>query len=287
VTRGFHDGELAVQREAGVVLQAGRLEGMLAPADLSGGAGGFLAKQTFAALTARDGDGVLWTSPLAAPAGFLQGHGEVLRIVAVPGDGDPLQDLPVGQQVGLIAIDFSARRRIRINGRLAVANGGALEVQVDQAYGNCPQYIHRQVPAAAGTSSVERGNSMPPAARQLVAAADTFFLGTTHPTRGNDASHRGGPPGFVRVVSPSRLWWPDFPGNNMFNSFGNLAVDDEAALLFPDFASGTTVQLSGTAQLSWTQPGAPGDDGGVGRRVDFVARDVITRTSADKTSQQS
>lgn len=85
---------------------------------------------------------------------------------------------------------------------------------------------------------------MTSAAQILVAGADTFFLGTTHPTRGNDASHRGGPPGFVRVTSPTTLWWPDFPGNNMFNSFGNLAVDDEAALLFTDFTTGATVQMS-------------------------------------------
>ena len=155
-------------------------------------------------------------------------------------------------------------------------------VDVDQAYGNCPQYIHRHdvdasVLAPAGAPGFEHGTALTPAAQALVAGADTFFLGTTHPTRGNDASHRGGPAGFVRVTSPTQLWWPDFPGNNMFNSFGNLAVDDEAALLFSDFATGATVQMSGTARLQWTQPGEPGDDGGVGRRVEFSAASVVTR----------
>jgi hypothetical protein len=55
----------------------------------------------------------------------------------------------------------------------------------------------------------------------------------------------------------------------MFNSFGNLAVDDEAALLFIDFASGAALHVTGTAQVRWTDPGASGDEGGVGRRVAF------------------
>lgn len=55
----------------------------------------------------------------------------------------------------------------------------------------------------------------------------------------------------------------------MFNSYGNLAVDDEAALLFLDFETGATLHVSGTAYVRWTTPGAAGDDGAVGRNVAF------------------
>lgn len=281
---GFHEGELATQRLAGVEADAKRLERMLDPGSLSAGAAKFLALQSFAALTARDRDGVLWTSPLVAPPGFLQGDGAVLRIAAEPRAGDPLRQMPVDQQVGLIAIDFAGRRRMRLNGFLGARDEareeGGLVVAVDQAYGNCPQYIHRRavdVPtlSAAHSGDVTRRSALDLAAQEMITAAGTFFLGTTHPTRGSDASHRGGPPGFVRVDSPTQLWWPDYPGNNMFNSFGNLAVDDEAALLFVDFASGASVQLSGTAQVQWTAPGSPGDDGGVGRRVVVTVKSVV------------
>ena len=61
----------------------------------------------------------------------------------------------------------------------------------------------------------------------------------------------------------------------MFNSFGNLAVDDSAALLFLDFADGRALQVSGTAVLEWTDPGAAGDDGGTGRRVRFSPEAVV------------
>ncbi len=280
---GFHEGEVTTQRRAGVESHAKRLEKMLDPTGLSKGATQFLASQRFVALTARDREGVLWTSALSAEPGFLRGDGDRLQILAEPREGDPLHAMPIGQQVGLIAIDFPTRRRMRINGILADADADAdamgLTVQVDQAYGNCPQYIHRhQVNAAAITATSDnprRTTSLTAADQAMIVASDTFFLGTTHPTRGSDASHRGGPAGFVRVEAPGRLWWPDYPGNNMFNSFGNLAVDDEAALLFIDFETGATLHVSGTARVRWTSPGADGDDGGVGRRVEFSVGAVV------------
>jgi hypothetical protein len=83
----------------------------------------------------------------------------------------------------------------------------------------------------------------------LIGGADTFFLGTVHPSRGADASHRGGTPGFVRVEG-GQLWWPDYRGNNMFNSFGNLEVDKTAALLFVDFEKSARACTSPERRLS-------------------------------------
>lgn len=270
-----------MQRRAGVEAEAGRLESMLDSSGLSQGAARFLASQPFAALTGRDDNDVLWVSPLAAPPGFLRGHEGLLHVSASPRDGDPLHEIQTGQQVGLIAIDFATRRRLRINGELVGADHASMSVRVDQAYGNCPKYIHRRLIDVAGLNAAaskrpRRATHLDSSDQAMIATADTFFLGTSHPTRGTDASHRGGPAGFVRVDSPDRLWWPDFPGNNMFNSFGNLAVDDEAALLFLDFDTGATLHVSGTAHVRWTTPGAAGDDGAVGRNVAFSVGAVAT-----------
>jgi predicted pyridoxine 5'-phosphate oxidase superfamily flavin-nucleotide-binding protein len=290
-TTGFHEGELATQRRAGVEADAKRLETMLDSPQLSAGAAKFLASQRFTAMTGRDHNGVLWTSPLAAPSGFLHGEDRLLRISAVPRKGDPLYRLPIGQQVGLIAIDFDARRRMRINGTLVYADDAGLAVRIDQAYGNCPQYIHRRDPnvsmLAATPVDARHARQLDPADQAVVTASDTFFLGTTHPTRGSDASHRGGTAGFVRVNSPQRLWWPDYPGNNMFNSFGNLAVDDEAAVLFVDFATGATLHVSGSARVQWTPLSAAGDDGGVGRRVAFSIDEVVALGSTHTPNSES
>ena len=175
----------------------------------------------------------------------------------------------------MIAVEFATRRRVRLNGTLTEASDGKLTVEVEQAYGNCPQYIQQRLLAPTDASQqtdpgqARRGTALDAADIQLIRSADTFFLGTTHPERGTDASHRGGTPGFARVEG-GRLWWPDYPGNNMFNSFGNLAVNPEAALLFIDFDAGVTLHLSGTARIEWGQPGAPGDDGRTGRRGRFA-----------------
>jgi predicted pyridoxine 5'-phosphate oxidase superfamily flavin-nucleotide-binding protein len=280
---GFHEGELAVQRRAGVSADAARLVTMLDEPDLDGGAHRFLAARTFGVLAARDRHGSLWSTPLTGSPGFLDGNGTTLDVRAVPRPGDPLADLPLGQPVGVLAIEFAIRRRLRVNGTLVSRGDGGLRLSVEQAFGNCPQYIQQRTVEPMTTGSNGHGwavgTELTPAQAEIVRAADTFFLGTTHPRRGTDSSHRGGAPGFVRVDAGT-LWWPDYPGNNMFNSFGNLAVDPSASMLFVDFGTGTTLHLSGTAELEWTAPGSPGDDGGTGRRVRFTPEHIVQPVDA-------
>jgi uncharacterized protein len=258
---GFHPGELDVQRRAGVSDDAARLAGMLRPADLDGGPARFLAQREFAVLTARDNTGTLWTSPLLGPAGFLDAHGTTLDVHTTPATTDPLHALPPGQPVGLLAIEFAIRRRMRVNGTLTDVEPRNLRIDAEQAFGNCPSYIRPRlievVPDAGPTGPATAGTTLTPTQTALIHSADTFFLGTAHPTRRADASHKGGTAGFVRIDGPE-LWWPDYAGNNMFNSMGNIAVNPEAALLFVDFATGATVQLSGRAELWWTAPGDTG-----------------------------
>ncbi|WP_326570914.1 pyridoxamine 5'-phosphate oxidase family protein [Actinacidiphila glaucinigra] len=283
---GFHEGELAVQRRAGVAQEAARLRGMLDPPHLGGGVSRFLADRDLAVLGARDEDGRLWVSPLTGTPGFLSTRRDAVRVETRPRAGDPLAGLPSGGAAALIVIDLASRRRLRLNGTLAAADDTGFELAVDQAYGNCPQYIQQRLlgPAPAGgpggedtpAAGARPADRLDAAQAAMVGRADTFFLGTAHPERGADVSHRGGPPGFVRVTDDGGLWWPDYPGNNMFNSLGNLASDPAAALLFVDFATGTTLQLSGTAAVDWTAPGAPGDDGSTGRRVRFTPRHAAT-----------
>jgi predicted pyridoxine 5'-phosphate oxidase superfamily flavin-nucleotide-binding protein len=267
----FHEGELAVQRRAGVGGEAAQLARMLGPAELHGGFARFLQARTFAALTARDGGGRLWISPLTGPAGFLEPTSPTtLQVHAAPLAGDPLERIAAGQPAGLLAIEFASRGRVRINGTLAAVGGGGLTIDVAQAYGNCPKYISprvlERVPVAG--EPVRHGSDLAAADIELIRRADTFLIGTTHPVRGNDASHRGGPPGFVQVDADG-ISWPDFPGNNLFNTLGNLEIDPTAALLFADFATGRTLQLSGRARVEWVA------DDVSDRRVRFVPEAVV------------
>ena len=66
-----------------------------------------------------------------------------------------------------------------------------------------------------------------------------------------DASHRSGDRGFVQVVSDTRLAFPDYAGNNHFNTIGNLLRDPRAGFLFVDFATGSLLQLTGQAEIDW------------------------------------
>ncbi|HTY32786.1 pyridoxamine 5'-phosphate oxidase family protein [Mycobacterium sp.] len=277
---GFHGGELATQRQAGVEAEAARLTPMMARGELRAGMAAFLSEAIFAAIAARDTAGRLWTSPLLGPPGFLRAASPTtLEIRTSLPSADPLHGLSDGQPVGVIAMNFLIRRRARINGRLT-STQGALTIDVDQAYGNCPQYIQQRRIRVGETSEDSRvplysGNTLRQGDIRLIEVADTFFFGTTHATSGNDASHRGGPRGFVHVAR-GQLWWPDYPGNNMFNSLGNLSADPTAALLFLDFHAGIALQLSGTAAVRWSERGAAGDDGQTGRRVHFVPQRVIS-----------
>lgn len=274
----FHEGELTVQQRAGVTAEAARLSGMLADPSLDGGIGRFLAQRDLAVLTARDGAGRLWTSPLVGPPGFLDGADTRLAIHTGPADPDPLHGLPPGQPVGLIAVDFERRRRARVNGTLTVAEPTELVVAVEQAYGNCPRYIRPRHLEPAGTPSppgrARWSTSLTDSHRDALRTTSTLFVGTVHPERGADASHRGGAPGFVRADG-NRIWWPDYPGNNMFNTLGNLAVDDSAAVLVLDFARGSTLHLSGRAVVEWSPPGSAADEGGTGRRVTFLPQWIV------------
>jgi predicted pyridoxine 5'-phosphate oxidase superfamily flavin-nucleotide-binding protein len=277
---GFHAGELAVQHRAGVAAQAARLARMLEPVELDGGIARFLADRTFAALTGRDDGGRLWITPLTGSPGFLNVTSPTTLEVGVElPAGDPLYGRPAGQPVGLVVVEFAARRRVRVNGTLIQTGPRGLVITVEQAYGNCPQYIQQRVLVPehrdqAEAGDVRCGRALAAEDIELIRGADTFFLGTTHPERGSDASHRGGQPGFVRVDG-DQLWWPDYAGNNLFNSFGNLAVDPETALLFLDFTSGRTLQLTGVAEIEWGEPGRPGDDGHTGRRVHFTLERLV------------
>lgn len=277
---GFHSGELAVQEQAGVSSQAGRLSTMVGRGQLRAGTADFLGSARLAVLTARDPDGTLWSSPLFGEPGFLSAtDSDTLHIDGRLPEADPLSNMPSGQLAGVIVIDFATRRRWRINGMVTTSPAGGIDLEVDQSYGNCPKYItKRTLGTQTGSLGLQRnpifaGDILRAEDRRLVQRADTFFLGTTHPTSGSDTSHRGGPAGFVTAVH-DRLWFPDYAGNNLFNSLGNIAVDPSTALLFIDFVTGTTLQLSGEAALTWDD-GGPADEVHTGRGVTFTPRHVV------------
>ena len=120
----------------------------------------------------------------------------------------------------------------------------------------------------------------------FIAGADTFFIASRaaqldqeDSSHGLDVSHRGGRPGFVRVVSPNELCFPDFSGNLLFNTLGNLQVDARAGLLFIDFQSGRMLHIIGRARIGWDVPETARSQG-IERLIFLDIQCVVTREHA-------
>ena len=80
-----------------------------------------------------------------------------------------------------------------------------------------------------------------------------------------DASHRGGEPGFVELLEESTLSIPDYPGNHMFNTLGNLSLEPRAGVTFLDFETGRVLMATGTATIEFARPGNEQATGGTNR----------------------
>ncbi len=101
--------------------------------------------------------------------------------------------------------------------------------------------------------------------RALIQMADTFFVASAHPQRGVDASHRGGPPGFVNLLDERTLRITDYVGNSMFNTLGNFSANPRAGLIFLDFDRSRTLQMIGRPEILWDQDDAGSETGGTRR----------------------
>ena len=88
----------------------------------------------------------------------------------------------------------------------------------------------------------------------FISQASMFFLATADAEGQPDVSYKGGLPGFVRVVDEQTLAFPDYDGNGMFKSLGNIVVNPKVGLLFIDFESPYRMRVSGTASISDDDP---------------------------------
>ena len=91
--------------------------------------------------------------------------------------------------------------------------------------------------------------------KSFIEAAEFFFLATASPDGQPDCSFKGGPKGFVRVVAPDLLAWPDYDGNGMFKSLGNITSNPSVGMLFISFGEKPRrVRVNGRAVVSTNDP---------------------------------
>jgi predicted pyridoxine 5'-phosphate oxidase superfamily flavin-nucleotide-binding protein len=91
--------------------------------------------------------------------------------------------------------------------------------------------------------------------KDFIESCPFFFLATADAEGQPDCSFKGGAPGFVRVVTPSLLVYPDYDGNGMFKSLGNVRVNPHVGLLFITMGEKPRrLRVNGTAELSFDDP---------------------------------
>jgi len=256
----WHQGEVALQQQAGVAERMAEVGQRVIRDHMPDQHRDFYAQLPFIVAGSVDAHGDAWVTLLEGQPGFMfSPNATTLNIEARPHQGDPTAaGMHDGAPVGLLGIELHTRRRNRMNGVLH-AIGGGFRIEVEQSFGNCPRYIQLRDfhfahdPAEPYHGEVETLIALDDAARATLAAADTFYV-ATYAERQVDASHRGGKPGFVRVSEDGLLTIPDFNGNLFFNTLGNIHQNGKAGLLFVDYASGDTLQMSGDAEVILDSP---------------------------------
>lgn len=251
----YHRGEIEVQEKSSLRDEASRVSKIIRE-DMPEVAARFIAQQIMLIVGLMDENGFVWASVVYGEPGFVKALDKhTLSVSSLPQQSDPLfAGIEAGNTIGILAIEFATRKRMRVNGRITQVYEDGFEVETREVYSNCPKYIQSRTFIDFKTM-----NRMEPASStqldkdqvEMIRRSDTFFIATHHLERGADASHRGGLPGFVQVVDTRTLVIKDYTGNAMFNTLGNVVENPQTGLLFLDFEAGDLLQINGEASVQW------------------------------------
>ncbi|KAI1932584.1 hypothetical protein LOZ65_000573 [Ophidiomyces ophidiicola] len=249
------------------------------------GGGYFVQTTPLIAIGTLDKDGLPWTTVLGGLAGFA---GEIApSIVALRNtvdkaydpvleallngkcDGELVKFDDAGGLMAALPIDLENRRRLKLMGRMVVAclnkidqegiseNAGAAQLvfKVTESLGNCPKYLNKKhiIPAQPNPKLISDSPQLTEDSIGLLNRVDTLFISTSHHTNSMDTNIRGGAPGFVRVISNNPegavLVYPEYSGNRLYQSLGNLETTPRAGLVFPDFENGNVLYTTGVTEV--------------------------------------
>jgi ferredoxin-NADP reductase/predicted pyridoxine 5'-phosphate oxidase superfamily flavin-nucleotide-binding protein len=270
-----------------------------------------LQRAPLLALGTLDAQNRPWTTLWGGEPGFSEplGGGVVGTRAIVDGSNDPVVEALVGgspkgeavqgnqKMVSGLTIDLVTRKRVKIFGRMvagalgdveAEGAGGAehadgpaikqdqiqLATKIEQSMGNCPKYLNQYEiqPSPVRSKLIAKGSSLSPDAKDLISKADMFFLSSST-AEDMDTNHRGGPPGFVRILSDTEIVYPEYSGNRLYQTLGNLQLNPKVGIVFPDYGTGNVVYLTGTAEILVREEAAallPGSNLALKIRIDEV-----------------
>ncbi len=121
---------------------------------------------------------------------------------------------------------------------------------LQEAHGSRPAYARAQAEGSPG-------EGLGPREAAFISAADSFYLASVGESGWPYVQHRGGPDGFVKVLSPARLAWADFRGNRQYVSAGNASKNDRVSLIFVDYANRQRLKLLGRLRFEDVASAAP------------------------------
>ena len=107
--------------------------------------------------------------------------------------------------------------------------------------------------------------------RAFIQRCAMFFVATADADGHPECSHKGGMPGFVRILDDRTLAFPDYDGNGMYRSWGNILVNPHIGLLFLDFENQKRIRVNGTATIDEQDP----------LRAEYPDSVFIVRVTAD------
>jgi len=274
----FHAGEQEIQARLGVRESMERFSKQVIENFMPEQHRDFYQQLPFIMLGHADKKGWPWATLLCNNSAFNEAafitsqNNKKLTINSKPIIGEPLAEMlnhdkphqTKNTRIGLLGIELSTRRRNRLAGHITQVNDTSIKIEVDQAFGNCPQYIQMRELIKIDKEAQEEPevtliNKFDNKTKEFIQNSDTFFVASYVKTKndkanineGVDVSHRGGRPGFIRVDDDSTLTIPDYTGNFHFNTLGNFLLTPKAGLLFPDFETGDLLTLTGTVEVLW------------------------------------
>lgn len=227
-----------------------------------------------------------WTTLWGGDPGFSEplGGGVIGTRTIVDGVNDPVvqslvSGLPKGEvlqgnskMLAGLTIDLMTRKRVKIFGRMIAGALGEVKVEyanpeqeedspetqdqlqliykVEQSLGNCPKYLNQYEiePALVTSKLVSKSGTLSTDAKALISRSDMFFLSTST-DEDMDTNHRGGPAGFVRIVSDTEFVYPEYSGNRLYQSLGNLQMNPHIGVTFPDYETGNILYTTGEADI--------------------------------------
>lgn len=248
---------------------------------LSGTASAMLERYPLLAIGSVDDSGAPWTTILGGSPGFARGLPDSNIAMKLPVDGkhDPVIEILMGGKNGsdpqavrgkpfsALSINLEDRRRVKLYGtglaaivtEVAAEDGEPTHSQlqfighIDGSLGNCPKYLNKKhvVRHISTSSLLSQGPRLTSAAEAVISNSDIFFISSINTEDSSmDTNHRGGPPGFVRVAADkTRIVWPEYSGNQLYQSLGNLLVNPLAGVVFADHLSGDVVYVTGTTEI--------------------------------------